>query len=71
MHDWESLLRPPYISLIFGITLFSVGVVSTCTGKASGRFCWVYRAKEPVVFWWLVAFYYLSGVTFIGIFWLN
>jgi hypothetical protein len=71
MRDWESLLRPPYIFLIFGVTLFSAGVVSTCTGKASARFSWVYRAKEPVVFWWLVAFYYLGGVLFIGIFLLN
>jgi hypothetical protein len=31
----------------------------------------VYRAKEPGVFWGVVAIYYLGGVLFIGIFLLN
>lgn len=67
--DWPS--RSSYLFLMAGIFLFSVAVVSTCTGKASTRFSWVYRAKEPVVFWLLVAMYYLGGLFFIGIFLLN
>ncbi len=68
MPDWYSLLRPPYIYLIFGVTFFSLGVVSICTGKASARYSWVYRTQEPTLFWWVVAIYYLVGVLFIGIF---
>jgi hypothetical protein len=48
--------------------LFSMAVFSTFTGKTSARFCWVYRAKEPIVFWLVVAMYYLGGVCFIGYF---
>jgi hypothetical protein len=72
MPDWFSRpIESPYIYLILGVFLFSLGVVWTCTGKASARFSWVYRAKEPVVFWLLVAMCYLGGVLFIGIFLLN
>jgi hypothetical protein len=69
MPAWFSRqIESSYYFLILGVFLFSLGVVGTCTGKTSARFCWVYRAKEPVVFWLLVATYYLSGVLFIGIF---
>jgi hypothetical protein len=65
MPDWYS----HYIYLILGIISFSGAVVSTCTGKTRARFSgWVYRAQEPVVFWLVVATYYLGGVFFIGIF---
>ncbi len=61
-----------YIYLILGV-IFSFGaVVSTCTGKTWVRFSGlVYRAKEPNVFWGIVAIYYLGGVVCIGIFLLN
>jgi hypothetical protein len=69
MPDLHSLLRPPYIYLIFAIVSFSAAVVWTCTGKALVRFRgWVYRAEEPNRFWWEVAMYYLGGVFFIGVF---
>jgi len=70
--DSPSLLRPPYIYLIVGVVLFSAAVVWTCIGKARSRFHgWVYRAQEPVVFWLVVATYYLGGVLLIGIFLLS
>ena len=67
----DPLLRPPLIYLVLGVITLSVAVVSTCTGKTWGRFggwVWVYRAKEPNEFWWVVAIYYLGSVLFIGIF---
>jgi hypothetical protein len=68
MPDLFSLLTPPDICLAMGVFLFSMAGYSTVTGKTSARFRWVYRAKEPVVFWLVVATYCLSGVVFIGIF---
>jgi len=68
MPDWNSPLRSPYIFLVAGIVLLSLGVASTCTGQVSGRFRWVYHTEEPGVFWWLVAIYFLGGVLFIGIY---
>jgi hypothetical protein len=69
MPDWFSRpIQSPYIYLILGVFLFSLGVVGTYTGKTSDRFSWVYRAEEPGAFWLLVAMYYLGGLLFIGIF---
>lgn len=68
MRDWDSPIRSPYVFLIVGVFLCLVGVASTCTGKTSSRYRWVYRAKEPKDFWWTVAIYYLAGVFFIGCF---
>jgi hypothetical protein len=63
------ILRPPYIFLILGVIIFSGAVVSTCTGKTSARTGrWIYRAKEPSTFWWVVAIYYFAGIGFIGYF---
>jgi hypothetical protein len=63
MADWWS----HYIYLILGVISFSGAVISTYTGKTRGRFTgWVYRAKEPDVFWFAVAVYYVGGVLFIG-----
>ena len=66
--DLYSLLRPPYIYLVFAFISFSAGVVSTCTGIACSRGGWAYRAKEPTQFWWTVVLYFLGGVFFIGYF---
>jgi hypothetical protein len=69
MPDWPSQSTPPYIFLILGGILFCAAVVWTCIGKARTRFHgWVYRAQEPIVFWLVVATYYLAGVYFIGYF---
>jgi hypothetical protein len=68
MPDWYSLLRPPYTYLLMGGVFFSMAVYSTFAGRTSARFSWVYRAKEPISFWVLVALYYFGGVLFIGIF---
>jgi hypothetical protein len=63
MPDWYS----DYIYLILGVIFFSGAVVSTFTGKTWVRFSGlVYRAKEPGVFWCVVAIYYLGGVFCIG-----
>jgi len=68
MVDLYSFLKPQTAYLLMGGILFSAAVFSTFTGKVSARFSWVYRAKEPIVFWFLVAAYYLAGVCFIGYF---
>jgi hypothetical protein len=63
MADWWS----QYNFLIIGVLFFSGAVASTHAGKTRGRFSgWVYRAKEPGVFRFAVASYYLGGVLFIG-----
>jgi hypothetical protein len=63
----NSLLRPPYIFLILGVSSILAAVVFTCTGKVWVRFNgWVYRAKEPGWFWWGVVLYYVVGVWFVG-----
>jgi len=68
MPHWYS----QYICLILGVILFFGAVVSTRARKTRVPFFgWVYRAKEPNVFWWVVTVYYLAGVLFIGIFLLN
>jgi hypothetical protein len=68
MPDWYS----HYIYLIAGVISFSGAVVSAFAGKTRARFGgWVYRAKAPKEFWWVVAIYYVAGVLFIGTFLLN
>jgi len=69
MPDVHSLLKPPYIFLIFGGISLCIGVVSTCTGVSWARYGRVlYRAKEPRKFWEDVAACYLIGICFIGYF---
>ena len=69
MLDWYSRQVPPSIILVLGFVSLFGAVVSTCTGVTLARFSgWVYRAKEPNEFWWIVAIYYVGGVLFIGIF---
>jgi hypothetical protein len=69
MSDWYS----HYNYLVIGVIFFSGAVVSTCTGKTWGRYSrgLVCRAKEPKVFWGIVATYYVGGVVCIGTFLLN
>ena len=66
--DLYSSLKLPTILLLMGGVLFYAAVFATFTGKISARFSWVYRTKEPISFWLLVAAYYLGGVCFIGYF---
>jgi len=62
-------LMPPYGWLAFGAVLLSLALIGTCTGRTRARFQgWVYRAQEPVLFWLLVAMYYLAGIGFIRYF---
>ena len=68
MLDLYSLLKPPNIYLLIRGILFSLAVYSTFTGKISARFCWVYRAKEPIVFRLVLATHYLGGVCLLGCF---
>jgi hypothetical protein len=68
MHDGNSQL-PPSGFLILGVISFSAAVVWTCIGKARARFGgWVYRAQEPIVFWMVVATYYLAALLFVGVY---
>jgi hypothetical protein len=69
MPDWFSRpIKSPYVFLIIGISLFAAALVYMYTGKASTRYRWVYRTKEPHEFWWAVAMWCLGGVFFVGIF---
>ena len=67
MPDLHSLLRPPDFYLIIAVLLFSWGVFCMCTGKAKAPYsAAVYRAQEPILFWWTVGIYYFGGVIFLG-----
>ena len=69
MHDLHSLLVwPSGFFLALAAFLLLLGVYATLTGRASSRYRWVYRAKEPGMFWSLVAMYYLGGVCLAGYF---
>jgi hypothetical protein len=64
----DSNLRP-YVSLIIGVSLIGLGVASTCSGEALGRFGrTASRIAEPKEFWRLVAIDYLGGAFGIGYF---
>lgn len=67
MHGSEATLL--YGFLAFGLVMLFLAVVGTCTGEAwghAGRL--IYRAKEPEMFWFLIAAYYLLGAFGIGYF---
>jgi hypothetical protein len=69
MFDLGSLLRAPFIFLILSVLAISAATVFACTGRVWVRFSgWVYRAKEPRVFWVDVIILYLAGVFFMGCF---
>ena len=69
MPDLHSLLGPPDSYLTIAVFFFSWGVFCTCTGKAKAPYSpAVYRAQEPIMFWYTVGMYYLGGVISIGYF---
>jgi hypothetical protein len=58
-----------YYYLIIGVFFFAGAVVSTAAGKTSARTGrWIYRAKEPSTFWWVVAMYYLGALFFVALY---
>ena len=60
------------IDAILGLVFLCGAVASTGTGKTLSRGQgWIYRAKEPSTFWWIVAIYYVAGVFFIARYLLN
>jgi len=69
MPDLSSLLKPPNVFMILGVITISGAAFFAYTGKVWVRFSgWVYRDKEPRVFWGEVAAYFLVGVFFLGYF---
>lgn len=59
----------PYVSLIIGVFLTGLGLASTCSGEALGRFGRTTSCvEEPKKFWRLVAIDYLGGAFGIGYF---
>jgi hypothetical protein len=55
------------IDWILGLIFLCGAMVSTGTGTTLARGAgWVYRAKNPSAFRWVVAIYYVAGVAFIG-----
>ena len=67
MPDWNSQLPPSSLLILGGIS-FCAAVVWTCTGKTRTRSGWVYRAQEPIVFWLVVATYYLGALPLAGLY---
>lgn len=61
-------LHLEFILLILGVASFCAALVWTYTGKARTRSGWVYRPKEPIVFWFVVATYYLGAILFLGLY---
>jgi hypothetical protein len=69
MPDLDSILRPPNVFLTLGVISISAAALFAFTGKVWVRFSgWVYREKDPRVFWGEVAAYFLVGVFFVGYF---
>jgi hypothetical protein len=67
--DLNSLLGTQAYYLIVGVILISAATGWICMGKVWVRFNgWVYRAKEPRMFWEEVVLYYLGGAWFVGCF---
>jgi hypothetical protein len=63
------VLKPqmPFICLLAGMFVCFLALVGAHTGKVWAKFQgWVYRAKEPKWFWFLVAVYFLIGGGLIG-----
>jgi hypothetical protein len=59
----------PYVWLIIGLFLTGLGLASTCSREALGRFGrTASRVEEPTKFWRLVAIDYLGGAFGIGYF---
>jgi hypothetical protein len=71
MADWNTPIKSPHVFLLLGGTLITLALLWTCIGKASVRSSWVYRTKEPLMFWLLVGMYGLGGLLFIGVFLLS
>ncbi len=64
----DSSVRP-YVSLVIGLFLAGLGLASTCSGEALGRFGrTASRVKDPKKFWGFVAIDYLGGAFGIGYF---
>lgn len=62
MPDLDFVLTPPNVFLTVGIIFISGAAVFAYTGKVWVRFSgWVYREKQPRVFWGEVAAYFLGG----------
>ncbi|HVM93733.1 MAG TPA: hypothetical protein VMT67_13015 [Terriglobales bacterium] len=62
-------LKPPYVFLLLGDISISAAAIFITYGKVWVRFNgWVYREKEPRVFWGEVAAYFLVGAWFVGYF---
>jgi hypothetical protein len=69
MPDLGLLLAPPNVFLTVGVIFISGAAVFAYTGKVWVRFSgWVYREKQPRVFWGEVAAYFLGGVFLVGYF---
>jgi len=67
MREWNSQLPPSSLLILGGIS-FCAAVVWTFIGKTRTRSGWVYRAKEPIVFWLVVATYYIGAFFFVGLY---
>jgi len=67
MADWHSQL-PPSSLLVLAAISFCAAVVWTFTGKARTRSGWVHGTQDPIVFWLVVATYYLGSLLFVGLY---
>ena len=64
---WNSP-NSPIGALLAGIFMCCLALGGAYTGKVWSRVEWVYRAKEPKLFWFVVAVYLFGGAGFIASF---
>jgi hypothetical protein len=65
MYDPYWFFREPYVYLLLGFACFSVGVASIFVGKAPMKGT-VDRTKDPIVFWFVIAFWCIGGIWMVG-----
>jgi len=64
--DLKQQLPSEYVDLGAAIIFFSLAIYGLHSGKLSGCRCWIYRAKEPKLFWSCLVLYFLIGLFCIG-----
>jgi len=70
MPGWWNRPLSPNGDFVVGVVLIFATLAAVYAGKMPRKFGgWVYRAKDPAVFWFCVAITFLLGAFFIWLFW--
>lgn len=71
-HDsyWHRyLMARHHVSLILGIVLMGMVLISTLTGRSLVKYRGIVsRAEDPKTFWQSIALYFLLGIFFLGLY---